>query len=67
MQPSSDAALGGVAGYPVERLYREVALIAYHFHWSRAEILALDHAERLRWVQEILAILKRQPAPNSDE
>ncbi|MDS1345312.1 MULTISPECIES: DUF6760 family protein [Planktothrix] len=40
-------------GYPQEELYREVAFIAFHFHWSREEILNLDHRERQRWVQEI--------------
>ncbi len=39
--------------YPLERLYEEVAQVAYHFHWSRAEILSLEHPERLQWVREI--------------
>jgi hypothetical protein len=30
-----------------------VAYIAYHFHWSRDEILELPHAERRLWVSEI--------------
>jgi hypothetical protein len=44
---------GGVLGYPPDALHREVALIARHFHWSLAEILALEHCDRNRWVQEI--------------
>ena len=31
----------------------EVAYVAYHFHWSRDEILDLPHFERRRWVGEI--------------
>ena len=36
-----------------------MAFIAYHFHWSQAEILALEHADRRRWVQEISTINRR--------
>jgi hypothetical protein len=39
------------------QLYQEVAYIALHFHWSRDEILALDHRERRLWVAEISALL----------
>lgn len=31
----------------------EVAYVAFHFHWSLDEILALPHAERRRWVEEV--------------
>jgi hypothetical protein len=27
--------------------------VAYHFHWSHAEVMALDHRERRAWVREI--------------
>jgi hypothetical protein len=40
-------------------LYQEVAYIAYHFHWPRDEILALEHPERQRWVREIAGINRR--------
>lgn len=50
---------GGVAGYPLDRLYEEVAFIAYHFHWSHREIMNLEHGERVRWVQEISKINRR--------
>lgn len=46
-------------GYPLERLYEEVAYIAYHFHWPLREILDLEHAERRRWVEEIGRINRR--------
>jgi len=42
--------------YPVSQLYEEMAFIAYHFHWSSAELLTLEHAERRRWCREISAI-----------
>ncbi len=32
---------------------RELAYLAYHFHWSRDELLSLPHAERRLWVEEI--------------
>ncbi|WP_413039009.1 DUF6760 family protein [Roseofilum sp. SID1] len=51
----SDA--GGVTGYPLPQLYREVAFIAFHFHWSRAEILTLEHQERQQWVEQIAGML----------
>lgn len=44
---------GGVVSYPSNLLYEEVAFIAFHFHWTREEILNLDHQERQRWVGEI--------------
>jgi len=44
---------GGIVGYPLDRLYEEVAYIAYHFHWSLEEIVNLEHAERQRWAEEI--------------
>jgi len=34
-------------------LFREVAYVAYHFNWSRNEILDLEHHERRRFVAEI--------------
>jgi hypothetical protein len=48
-----------MTGYPLERLYEEVAFIAYHFHWPCEEILALEHGERQRWCEEISKINKK--------
>lgn len=42
--------------YPEDQLYQEMAFIAYHFHWGRAELLTLEHAERRRWCEEISRI-----------
>jgi hypothetical protein len=39
--------------YAPDRIYAEVAYVAYHFHWSRDEILDLEHPERRRFVDEI--------------
>jgi hypothetical protein len=42
--------------YPVAALYAEMAFIAHHLHWSHADLMGLDHAERRRWCREISAI-----------
>jgi hypothetical protein len=42
--------------YPLEQLPQEVAYIAYHFHWSKEEIMEMSHLERHRWVKEIARI-----------
>ncbi len=39
--------------YAVDRLYEEIAYVAYHFHWSHYDILDLEHADRQRFVTEI--------------
>ena len=45
--------------YPLDRLYEEVAYLAYHFHWSREDILQLDHRERARWAGQIARVNMR--------
>jgi hypothetical protein len=40
-------------GHPLTRVYREVAFLGRHVHWTLGELLDLDHAERGRWVLEI--------------
>lgn len=45
--------------YPLDQLRSEVAFIAYHVHWSLAEILDLPHRERVEWVKQISAINER--------
>jgi len=39
--------------YASERLFEEVAYVAYHFHWSFEELLDLEHPVRRRLVEEI--------------
>ena len=46
-------------GYPLDRLYEEVAYVAYHFHWPYDEVMSLDHRERRRWVEEIAKLNRR--------
>ncbi|MBH5333672.1 hypothetical protein IHE55_02160 [Streptomyces pactum] len=39
--------------YAADRIHEEVAYLAYHFHWSLDQILDLEHADRLRYVDQI--------------
>jgi hypothetical protein len=50
---------GGIIGYPLARLYEEVAFAAYYFHWGHSEIMNMPHAERQRWCEEISKINKK--------
>jgi hypothetical protein len=50
---------GGVVGYPLDQLHEEVAYIAYHFHWPLDDLLALEHADRRQWAEQIAAINTR--------
>ena len=45
--------------YPVDRIYEEMAYIAYHFHWSYSELMQMDHLERQRWCREISKIIEK--------
>ena len=45
--------------YDSDRLFEEVAYLAYHFHWSLDEILDLEHPLRRRFVEEIARINRR--------
>lgn len=49
--------------YPSERLYEEMAYLAYHLHWPYSEILAMNHLDRQRWVGEVGAINSRLNGP----
>jgi transcriptional antiterminator len=46
--------------YPVKSLDEEMAFIAMHFHWSRSDLMQLEHRERRRWCREISAINRAQ-------
>ncbi|WP_406661834.1 DUF6760 family protein [Methanolobus sp. ZRKC3] len=52
-------AYGGIIGYPLDRLYGEVAFIAYHFHWPFEEVINMEHRDRQRWCEEISKINKQ--------
>jgi len=65
--PGRGARAGGTIGYPLDSLFEEVAFVAYHFHWSFAEILGLEHGDRQRLIEEISAInrqMNQSPAPS---
>jgi len=45
--------------YATDRLYEEIAYVAYHFNWSFADIIDLEHPVRRRFVEEIGSINRR--------
>jgi hypothetical protein len=45
--------------YATDRLFEEVAYVAYHFHWPLDAILDLEHPLRQRFVAEIGDINRR--------
>lgn len=48
-----------MTGYPLDQLYKEVAFIAYYFHWPHDQVMQLPHAQRRRWCEEISIINRR--------
>ncbi len=48
-----------MTGYPLDRIYEEVAFIAYYFHWPHNEIINMPHWERKQWCEEAGKINKR--------
>jgi hypothetical protein len=47
---------GGIVSYPLENIFKEVAFVAYHFHWSKDSVMEMSHKERHMWVAEISSI-----------
>jgi len=45
--------------YPLDRIYEEVAFLAYYFHWDYETIMNMEHQERQRWCEEISRINKK--------
>jgi len=45
-----------MTGYPLDALHQEVAFVAYHLHWRHDEVMALEHRDRRRWIDEISAL-----------
>ena len=45
--------------YPVPKVRKEAAFIAYHLHWSFEEILRLPHRERLAWISQVSEINRK--------
>ena len=48
-----------MTGHPSDRLFEEVAYLAYYLHWPHDQVMALEHPERRRWVAEVAAIHRR--------
>jgi len=42
--------------YAADRLFEEVAYVAYYLHWPLDDILDMEHPLRTRFVEEIGAI-----------
>ena len=45
--------------YPSDKLFEEVAYLAYHLHWPYDQIMSMEHPERLQWVSEVARINQR--------
>lgn len=43
----------------MKNLQEEISFIAYHFNWSKDEILDMTHNERQHWAKEISGINDR--------
>lgn len=48
-----------MTGYPSDRLFEEVAYLAYHFHWPYDQVMGMEHHERQQWVREVAKINQR--------
>jgi hypothetical protein len=46
----------------VDRVHQEVAFLGRHVHWTLAEVLGLDHAQRQRWVREVADLIESEPS-----
>jgi hypothetical protein len=42
--------------YATDRLFEEVAYLAYYFHWSLDAVLDLEHPVRQRFIAEVAKI-----------
>ena len=61
LQPGDRGAAGffvglGLVLYPQERMYQEMTFLSYYLHWSRDEVMRLNHQERRRWCREVSAV-----------
>lgn len=45
--------------YAADRIYEEVAYVAYYFHWDLDRILDLEHGQRRQFVEEIARLNTR--------
>jgi hypothetical protein len=58
-----------MTGCPLEQIYKEVAFIAYYFHWNHDQVMEMPHHQRKKWCEEISKINKKlneeSPGPKS--
>jgi len=47
-----------IATYPQEKIFQEIAFVAYYFHWPVEQILNMEHRDRVMWCSEISQINK---------
>jgi hypothetical protein len=45
--------------YPAEALWQEIAYLAYHLHWPLADLLDLEHLDRVRMVRAVVSLNDR--------
>lgn len=45
---------------PEQNLRQEVFILAYHLHWSYAEIMSLDFAERRAYLELLVERIERE-------
>ena len=45
--------------YASDRLFEEIAYVAYHLHWSFDELLDLEHPVRRKLVEEVDQLNRR--------
>lgn len=48
-----------MTAYASDRMFEEIAYVAYHLHWPLDEILDLEHPLRQRFAEEIGRINRR--------
>ena len=48
-----------MTAYASDRMFEEIAYVAYHLHWPLDDILDLEHQLRQRFVEEIGRINRR--------
>jgi hypothetical protein len=48
-----------LARYREEELWGELSYLAYHLHWELEALLNLEHADRVRFVNEVASLNER--------
>jgi hypothetical protein len=43
----------------MDDLWQEMTYLAYHLHWDLDRLLDLEHADRIRMVEEVAALNRR--------